>query len=433
MNLLHYIKGNRKGKNAHRIEYEAMKDPFLQDAIDGYDIVKGNHEKEISRLQENIIQKTSVRKKNTSIWWVAASLLVLTGIGTLLFMPSQKEVYISQETVGIPEEQVFFPSPTSRLEREIFTEEKRGTQKNSQEKTASIQTPELEQKIKVNRMINDEGFHLSEMEDTKEIITYRKETIAEEINMEKSSYSMYFQKGTEDSISVKASGLMQEEFAISLPPSSSDDNIEATSPDIRQIKGKVVDNNGVAIIGAVVKQNNTQNITITDIDGNFSLPIEATGKDVLTISYIGYQTEETKIKEESQLLIALREDYATLDEVIVTGHGNIREQKSLSTGSSEKKIEKKVISHPEPTMGKTEFRNYLDKNVKQPTDDFCKNKKGSVVLSFYVGENGLLQNIVIKQSLCPSADQLAIDILEKSGTWYPVQVPGEITIYFPGK
>ena len=44
MKLLDYIRGLRKGKEAHRLEKESMKDPFLADAMDGYGQVEGNHE-----------------------------------------------------------------------------------------------------------------------------------------------------------------------------------------------------------------------------------------------------------------------------------------------------------------------------------------------------------------------------------------------------
>ena len=41
MKLLDYIRGLRKGKEAHRLEKESMKDPFLADAMDGYHQVEG--------------------------------------------------------------------------------------------------------------------------------------------------------------------------------------------------------------------------------------------------------------------------------------------------------------------------------------------------------------------------------------------------------
>ena len=34
--LMQYIQGSRKAKEAHRLEKEAMKDPFLSDALDGF-------------------------------------------------------------------------------------------------------------------------------------------------------------------------------------------------------------------------------------------------------------------------------------------------------------------------------------------------------------------------------------------------------------
>ena len=42
MKLLDYIRGLRKGKEAHRLEKESMKDPFLADAMDGYHKVEGD-------------------------------------------------------------------------------------------------------------------------------------------------------------------------------------------------------------------------------------------------------------------------------------------------------------------------------------------------------------------------------------------------------
>ena len=50
MKLLDYIRGLRKGKEAHRLEKESMKDPFLADAMDGYGQVEGNHEQRIGQL-----------------------------------------------------------------------------------------------------------------------------------------------------------------------------------------------------------------------------------------------------------------------------------------------------------------------------------------------------------------------------------------------
>lgn len=87
MNFLQYIKGVRKGKNAHRLEMEAMKDPFLAESLEGYDSVKGEHAGKIAELQQRIIAATT-RKRNFRImqWSVAAGLILCIGLGCYFLM-----------------------------------------------------------------------------------------------------------------------------------------------------------------------------------------------------------------------------------------------------------------------------------------------------------------------------------------------------------
>ena len=54
MKLLDYIRGLRKGKEAHRLEKESMKDPFLADAMDGYHQVEGDHDEQINKLRMKV-------------------------------------------------------------------------------------------------------------------------------------------------------------------------------------------------------------------------------------------------------------------------------------------------------------------------------------------------------------------------------------------
>lgn len=58
MNIIQYIKGRRKGKEAHRIEWEAMRDPFLAESLEGFDTVTGDHAASIENLQREIRKKS---------------------------------------------------------------------------------------------------------------------------------------------------------------------------------------------------------------------------------------------------------------------------------------------------------------------------------------------------------------------------------------
>ena len=97
----------------------------------------------------------------------------------------------------------------------------------------------------------------------------------------------------------------------------------------RQLTGKVVDEDGETIIGANVIEKGTQNGAITDINGNFSLRILEGA--VLQVSYVGYLPVEIPVGNQTSVIIRIKEDTQTLEEVVVVGYGTQR--KSDVTGS----------------------------------------------------------------------------------------------------
>ena len=111
--------------------------------------------------------------------------------------------------------------------------------------------------------------------------------------------------------------------------SKSRDAIAATQQQTHVLTGRIVDNNGEAIIGANVVVKGTTNGTVTDIDGNFS--IEADPNSVLNISYIGYLSKEIVVGNQKTINVVLLEDTKTLDEVVVIGYGT--QKKADLTGS----------------------------------------------------------------------------------------------------
>ena len=94
------------------------------------------------------------------------------------------------------------------------------------------------------------------------------------------------------------------------------------------VSGIVKDENGLPIIGATVKIRGAQMGVVTDIDGKFSLKTSV--GSVLTVSYIGYKTQDIKVQEGGSLNIKLEPESKQLNEVVVTALGIKRSQKALS-------------------------------------------------------------------------------------------------------
>ena len=95
------------------------------------------------------------------------------------------------------------------------------------------------------------------------------------------------------------------------------------------VKGVVNDEAGEPIIGATVKVQGTNEGSITDMDGNFS--VRANANATLNVSYIGYESQSVAVGGKSFLTIVLKEDARTLDDIVVVGYGTMK--KSDISGS----------------------------------------------------------------------------------------------------
>ena len=96
------------------------------------------------------------------------------------------------------------------------------------------------------------------------------------------------------------------------------------------VKGTVSDETGEPIIGATVKVQGSNDATVTDFDGNFS--IKASSNATLVFSYVGYETQEVKVGGKSNITVTLKEDNTTLNDVVVIGYGV--QKKKLVTGAT---------------------------------------------------------------------------------------------------
>jgi TonB-dependent SusC/RagA subfamily outer membrane receptor len=86
----------------------------------------------------------------------------------------------------------------------------------------------------------------------------------------------------------------------------------------KTITGKVTDANLAPLPGVTVSINKTNKGTITDGDGKFTLTLPSAAK--LTISAAGFKTKTIAADAaKSDLQVKMEEDFAKLDEVIVTG------------------------------------------------------------------------------------------------------------------
>ena len=379
MKLLDYIRGLRKGKEAHRLEKESMQDPFLADAMDGYNQVEGNHEQRIEKLRMQV-SAHSAKKKNTYAitWSIAACLVIGFSISSyFLFLKKSMtdEVFIAEESVPAK-----LPEATTPA-----------TPTNPATPAAPV-TPRADKK---------------EMSASAVIEPMMEEALEQTAELQEVAATM----DTSESVSDKKMRMAK----VVTPPNS---NI---------IQGKVTDEKGEPIIGASVAYKGTNIGTITNMNGEFSL-VKKEGKKQLTAQFIGYDPVEIPVDTSQTMLIAMNENKQTLNEVVVVGYGTNKNKKSTTVVTAKEQADKDIT--PQPVIGKRKYQKYLKENLVRPTDEKCAQVKGKVVLTFLVNKEGRPFYIKVKESLCESSDKEAIRLIQEGPDWIYGNKSVEITVKF---
>ena len=419
MKLLDYIRGLRKGKEAHRLERESMQDPFLADAMDGYSQVEGNHEQRIEKLRMQVSAHSAKNKNTRAITWsIAACLAIGFGISSyFLFLKKSMtdEVFIAKESVSSKlAEPAIPPTPAIPATPTVpATPQKEIALATAKVKTDSTPVSEI----------------TARQADKKDMIAKIQATSQPQQGVPVATVPVM------EEVSEETAALQEVVATMDTFESESDKKMKLAKvatilPQKNMIKGRVTDEKGEPLIGASVTYKGTNIGTITNMNGEFSL-VKKDDKKRLTAEYIGYDPVEIRVDTSRTMLIAMNENKQALNEVVVVGYGAKKNKKSTTLGSDAKvkeQTEKEIT--PQPVIGKRSYQKYLKEHLVRPTDEKCAQVKGKVVLTFLVNKEGRPFYIKVKESLCESADKEAIRLIQEGPDWIYGNKLVEVTVKF---
>ena len=369
MHLKDYIQDNRRGKEANRLEREAMNDPFLQDALDGFDAVAGDHVPIIERLEKKFANPAVVHHRVRTLWYwsVAASVLLLIGMSVYFLMESAEKstTVIAMNQPNENEDVIPVDSMTPQIKK--LKQETPAPQEK-------LATPKMKEFFKVPEtdtdvVVADVDMNLDE---AVAIADVHEVAVTEEVFVKNSAKSL----------------LISEQKMPS-------------------VHGKVLDETGNPIPGVSIIVKGTTTGTITDVKGNFALPA-ATDSSKLIASFIGYETREIKPSGEEQTVILKSSDLA-LEEVVVVAFGARKKQTATSTVPSISVSE--IVAHP---FGEKEFQTWCQQNGNK---NVCEGHGTTVKISFFIDETGKPTNIEYKKYSCEDAKEEMEKLLSSSPVW----------------
>lgn len=118
-----------------------------------------------------------------------------------------------------------------------------------------------------------------------------------------------------------------------------------------KVSGKVTDaKDGTPLVGVTVLVKGTQQATITNYDGTYTLQTSRTA--TLEFSYVGYTKQEVAVNSVAKINVAMEPTASVLGEVVVVGYGTVR--KTDATGSitsvSSRDFNKGAITSPQDLL-----------------------------------------------------------------------------------
>lgn len=409
--LKRWLRGDVGYKDEQQLNEHAASDPFLADALDGYRSLPGaDHKEQLQGLKARLQEKQ--RSKKGGVYWmrIAASVLVLVVAFVAFWVINQspEEAMTTQNEVpidvvqGQEEEHSLAQldeTPSEAAEEVAIEEDTPISIENALPRAKPSTIP------RQRKLITTDGISLDN-EGQQEPIAMVEEEVLPDANL--MEHDIFKDKG--EVPPQKESAPIAYDDEVDAIVSKPEAKRAAPAPSSNQviISGKVVDgNNSEPLIGANVLINGTTQGAVTDFDGNFVLPVSADTNAVeLVVSYTGYAQSIVEAKAGEDVFVWLDDEGVALSEVTVT------------SGSRFKRNKKQKDVEAAPKKGFDEYASYLKANLNYPEAARDAGIKGSVVLSFTIGNNGRPSDIQVEKSLGYGCDAEAIRLLKEGPKWH---------------
>lgn len=137
-------------------------------------------------------------------------------------------------------------------------------------------------------------------------------------------------EGTDVTYTVKG-----KQIVLATPEVNPQEGKSPTSQAQNTVSGKVSDSAGQPLIGVTVVVKGTTNGTITDVNGNYTLP-RVPANATLVFSFVGMKMQEIMPGNRTSINVVLEDESVGLEEVVAVGYGTVKKRDLTGAVSSVK-------------------------------------------------------------------------------------------------
>ncbi|ASU36483.1 anti-sigma factor family protein [Mucilaginibacter xinganensis] len=405
-----YLNGELDARAMHQLEKRAQDDPFLMDAMEGYENAGANQQAQLNELTTMLQQRVTQKEKRIIPYrWlaIAASVLIAITIGLFwLQNDGEKKRQTSANIVEPVKKDAVNPVATDTIVNNNLAANRAIPLVTPSQK--KLRKPGPAKVIVADKSAADNVIASVAPDVAADTASDEPTPLNEMVVMD---YSSQKKKAATQSAAVvdksklkpvaaaREQALPSAVAGVSKTPAGSPLSAPSNNPIILQ--GRIIDKtDGMALPGVSVRIPGTSFGAVTDNNGKFSIPVDSGKSNNIVIAYIGYNTVKINTRHSDSLkTIALQPQGNSLSEVVVTGYG------------ARKNIEESIVS-AHPREGWHSFKKYLNGNAASPDS-----KTGTVKLSFMVDRNGSISDVVVIKGLSTATNKKAIDLINNGPEW----------------
>ena len=208
-------------------------------------------------------------------------------------------------------------------------------------------------------------------------------------------------------------------------------SVENSSEEKFKLSGQVMSVAGKKpVVGASVLVRGTTYGTLSDANGKFELQVKK--GDVLVVSYIGLQTQSLPVETQANLVVWMKDDVQSMEEMVVVGMAPKEEAASAPQIAPNNKpviqdgeVFTVVEEMPQYPGGMMECMKFLSKNIRYPAESQKAKIEGRVIVQYVVKEDGKVSDVKVVRSVSPDLDAEAIRVVSMMPEWIPGKQRGK--------
>ena len=434
--ILNYLGNKMPEQERYAFERKMQADPFLTDAVEGYERMSlAEIEEELSGLKDTLSKRTN--RKIIPVWVrAAAGILLLVGLGTLWM------IYERPQKTGLVSDRIEIKEETKK-EEDKFKEEPQVLPEHSEEKSY----PTLPERKEENTELVVKTRNVAPVPVSKKIMKKAKVSDVDELKQDVNMHLRYEDSavGVEQELVGKIAGVDVGEIEGSGGGETKAIKIRGMASykmdtSSTYFRGRVVDEAGMPLPGVAVVNSPMEGAVsskyrhegaITDNEGNFKIKSSGSGA-VLQLSFIGFKDKLAVAKTDSVGTLVMEAQQMALDEVVAVGYGTqkksevtgaVRAQKSSSEprlASSSATPETALV--PEPEMGLKKFIRKVERGLNYPLE--VNEERIVVEVEIFISGNGEVDKIDIQTPVNKEfADKLK-EKIRSLGKWTTPEING---------